>query len=221
MIGHSTQRILVSYLSKASLQLQKPLHLERYLFVPAFTWQKRLTHKDVEISDHTCEITNYSDYRLNHKPIVQVIAQTLKEILNTPTYETNKILAANPQLKKRSRANILNNYYNLLDIGIQQSTIKKYAWLLAHEDTKLKEKIDCISTLNMNNEELVPWLRFTYNELVNIINYIQTDQVPYMYNKIEYLAYRLEVRINLIQRCDKYFTTLYFFSINIIETFKK
>lgn len=192
------QRVLVSYVLKTSLQLQKPLHLEKCLFSSIFTCQRRLTHKDVEISDHTCEIANYNDYRINHKPIIQVVMQTLREILNISMYETSKILAANPQLKKRSRANVLNNYYNLLEAGIQKSTISKHVWLLAHDDAKLKEKLNCISTLNMSNEELIPWLRFTYDELVNNINYIQSDEIPYMYNKIEYLAHRLEVRIDLI-----------------------
>ncbi|EFN76739.1 hypothetical protein EAI_04487, partial [Harpegnathos saltator] len=118
--------------------------------------------------------------------------QTLKEILNTSTYETNKIITAYPQLKKKSRANVLNNYYNLLEAGVQKNVITKNIWLLAHDVTKLKEKLDCISTLKMNNEELLPLLRLTQDELVNNINYVQTDSVPYGYNKIEYLAYKLE-----------------------------
>lgn len=197
MARYLTQRALVSYLLKTSFQYQKPLHFGKYLFIGIFTRQKRLSHKDIKISDHTCEIVNYDDYRMNYKPIIHVMVQTLKEILNVSTYETNKILANHPQLKKRSRASILNNYYNLLETGIQKSAIRKNIWLLAHDDTKLKEKLICINTLNMNNEDLLPWLRFTQNELKNNINYIKTDPVLYTYNKIEYLAHRLEVRINL------------------------
>ncbi|XP_025158790.1 transcription termination factor, mitochondrial isoform X2 [Harpegnathos saltator] len=132
--------------------------------------------------------------------------QTLKEILNTSTYETNKIITAYPQLKKKSRANVLNNYYNLLEAGVQKNVITKNIWLLAHDVTKLKEKLDCISTLKMNNEELLPLLRLTQDELVNNINYVQTDSVPYGYNKIEYLAYKLECGIEelckLTVRCS-------------------
>ncbi|XP_014469582.1 PREDICTED: uncharacterized protein LOC106741783 [Dinoponera quadriceps] len=204
MARHLARCVLVSHLLKTSLQ--KPPHLERRSFLGVFVCQKRLTHKDVEILDHTCEIANYNDYRMNYKPIVQVMVQTLKEILNISTYETNKILAAHPQLKKRSRANVLNNYYNLLEAGIQKNTIVKYIWLLAHDDIKLKEKLDRISTLKMNNEDLIPWLRFTQEELVNNINYVKTDPTPYMFNKIEYLAHRLECSIEelckLTVRCS-------------------
>lgn len=193
------QRIIVSHLLKT--QLLKPalsLHLEECSSFAKVAWQKRLLHKNIEVSDHTCEVSTYDEYLANHKPIIQIMVQTLKEILGTTTNETNKMIAANPQFKKRSRTNVLNNYYNLLEAGVQKNTITKNIWLLAHENNKLKNKLDCINVLNMNNDELIPWLRLTQDELTNYVLYIQNDMGPYTYNKIEHLAHRLEVGINLI-----------------------
>lgn len=198
MARHLTQHVPMSYLLRTSLQLQKPLCSEKCLFLGIFSCQKRILHKDIKIFDHTCEITTYKDYRINYKPIIHIVIQTLKEILDTSTYETNRILATYPQLKNKSRVNILNNYYNLLEAGVRKSAIKKNIWILVHDDIKLKEKLNCISTLNMSNEELIPWLRLTQDKLMNNINYIQGDSIPYTYNKIEYLAYRLEVGIDII-----------------------
>lgn len=158
-----------------------------------FISQNKLLYKDVDVLDHTCEVSNYDAYLMNYKPVVRIMVQTLKEILDTTSSETNKILADNPQLKKRTRANVLNNFYNLIDAGVQKNTIIKNAWLLAHENNKLKDKLDCIKVLNMNNDQLIPWLRLTQEELTSFVLYTQNDMGSYTYNKIEYLAHRLEV----------------------------
>lgn len=193
------QRMIINLLLKPQPQLQLlklvlPSHLKEHSLV-RFISQNRLLHKDVDVLDHTCEVSNYDAYLMNYKPVIRIIVQTLKEILDTTSTETSKIIADNPQLKKRTRANILNNYYNLIDAGVQKSTIVKNAWLLTHENNRLKDKLDCIKVLNMNNDQLIPWLRLTQEELANFVLYTQNDIGPYTYNKIEHLAHRLEVQI--------------------------
>lgn len=198
MARHLVQRIIVSHLLRAQLQFAKsalPLHPSGCLVFAKY--YGRSSKKSLEVSDHTCEVTSYNEYLTNHKPIIVVMVQTLKEILGTSTNDSNKIIAANPQLKKRSRKNVLNNYYNLLEAGVQKSTIASNIWLLTHENNRLKEKLDCISVLNMNNDELIPWLRLTQEELANYVLYVQSDTGPYTYNKIEHLAHRLEVEMSL------------------------
>lgn len=174
------------------LSLALPLHLKGYSPI-RFISQNKLLYKDVDVLDHTCEVSNYDAYLMNYKPVIRIMIQTLKEILDTTSSETNKILADNPQLKKRTRANVLNNFYNLIDAGVQKNTIMKNVWLLAHENNKLKDKLDCIKVLNMNNDQLIPWLRLTQKELTSFVLYTQNDTGSYTYNKIEYLAHRLEV----------------------------
>ncbi|GAB1867280.1 mTERF domain-containing protein 1, mitochondrial [Camponotus japonicus] len=176
------------------LRLALPLHLKEYWLV-RFVSQNKLLYKDVDVLDHTCEVSNYDAYLTNYKPIVRIMVQTLKEILDTTPSETNKILADNPQLKKRTRANVLNNYYNLIDAGVQKNTIMKNAWLLAHENNRLKDKLNCIKILNMNNDQLIPWLRLTQEELTTFVFHTQNDMSFYTYNKIEHLAHRLECSI--------------------------
>lgn len=194
------QPVIINLLLKRQSQLQllkfaMPLHLKEHLQV-RFISQSRLLCKDEDLlGDHTCEISNYNTYVINYKPVIRIMVQTLKEILDTTTAETKKIIADNPQLKKRTRANVLNNYYNLIDAGVQKSIIVKNAWLLAHENDKLKDKLDCIKVLNMNNDQLIPWLRLTQEELANFVFYTQNDMGSYTYNKIEHLAHRLEVQI--------------------------
>lgn len=198
MARHLIHRGIVRLLLRAQLQHSRVIlqvhNPERCTSLIHFASQSRLLNKNVDMSDHTCSISNYDDYQFNHKPILNTIMETLKEILNMTTTEVIKMLAIYPQLKKRSRANILNNYYNLLEGGIEKSTIVKNVWLLAHESNKLKEKLDCISKLEMNNEQLVPWLCLTQGELENYVLYIKSDMNSYTYNKIEHLAHRLEVR---------------------------
>lgn len=195
MAKQIVQRIIINLLKADQQQLLRlalPLHLKEYSLV-RFVSQNKLLYKDVDVLDHTCEVSNYDAYLTNYKPIVRIMVQTLKEILDTTSSETNKILADNPQLKKRTRANVLNNYYNLIDAGIQKNTIMKNAWLLAHENNRLIDKLDCIKILNMNNDQLIPWLRLTQEELTTFVFHTQNDMGSYTYNKIEHLAHRLEV----------------------------
>lgn len=177
------------------LKLALPSHFKEQHLLVRFISQSKLLYKDVNVLDHTCEVSNYDAYLMNYKPVIRITIQTLKEILDTTSSETNKIIAENPQLKKRTRANILNNYYYLIDAGVQKNTITKNAWLLAHENNKLKDKLACIKVLNMNNDQLIPWLRLTQEELANFVLYTQTDMGSYTYNKIEHLAHRLECSI--------------------------
>lgn len=196
MAKQIVQRMIINLLKpqpqQQLLKLVLPLHLKEYSPV-RFISQNQLLYKDVDVLDHTCEVSNYDAYLTNYKPVVRIMVQTLKEILDTTSSETNKILAENPQLKKRTRANVLNNYYNLIDAGVQKNTIMRNAWLLAHENNKLRDKLDCLKILNMNNDQLIPWLRLTQEELTSFVLYTQTDIGSYTYNKIEYLAHRLEV----------------------------
>ncbi|XP_011336238.1 transcription termination factor, mitochondrial isoform X2 [Ooceraea biroi] len=154
----------------------------------------------MSLSDHTFDVLSYDDYRFNYKPILHNLIKTLREILNVTNAEAIKMLIANPQLKKRSRVNILNNYHNLLEAGIEKDTIMENTWLLAHESSKLKEKLDSISKLKMNNDQLVPWLCLTQEELTNYVYYIQSDMDSYMCNKIKHLANRLECSVK--QLCE-------------------
>lgn len=205
MARHLTQRVFISHLLKAQQFTRpvSPLRLEGCSSFFKVAWQTRSLHKDIEVSDHTCEVSNYDEYLTNHKPIILIMVQTLKEILGTTTRETNKIIMSNPQFKKRSRTNVLSNYYNLLEVGVQKNTIARNVWLLTHENNKLKNKLNCINILNMNNNELIPWIRLTQDELSNYISYVQNDAGLSTYNKIEYLAQRLEVRneFNVISVC--------------------
>ncbi|XP_020285697.1 transcription termination factor, mitochondrial [Pseudomyrmex gracilis] len=176
-------------------------HLTEYSSSVQFSTQKRWVHKNIDeedtdvLRDHTCEVSNFDDYLTNYKPIVKVMIQTLREILDISLPEANKIIIDYPQLKKRSRANVLNNYYNLLERGVQKSTIRRNVWLLAHENNKIEDKLKCIDALNMNNDHLVSWLRLTQEELENYVHYCQNDMYFYTYNKVEYLADRLKCSI--------------------------
>lgn len=193
MARNLVQRIVVNYLLKSHRTCALSLQLTRYLSTCKFASQKKLSHKDVNIIDHTCVSATYKEYLTNHKPIVQVMVQTLKEILDINAANANRIITAHPLFKKRSRMNVLNNYYSLLETGVQKATIAKNVWLLIHDHQKLKDKLDCISIIKTDNDELVPWLRLTQEELKHFINYIRDDVHPYAYNKIEHLAHRLEV----------------------------
>lgn len=212
------QRVIINFLLKRQphlqlLKLAVPSHLP-----VRFISQNKLLCKDVDLlGDHTCEISNYNAYVINYKPIIRIMVQTLKEILDTTTAETNKIIADNPQLKKRTRANVLNNYYNLIDAGVQKSIIVKNAWLLAHENNKLKDKLDCIKVLNMNNDQLIPWLRLTQEELANFVFYTQNDMGSYTYNKIEHLAHRLECSIEKLCELTVRYTFLLKIPISYID----
>ncbi|XP_050453822.1 transcription termination factor, mitochondrial [Cataglyphis hispanica] len=216
------QRVIINLLLKRQPQLQLlkfavPLHLKEHSQV-RFISQSRLLCKDVDLLvDHTCEISNYNMYIINYTPIIRIMIQTLNEILDTTTTETNKIIADNPQLKKRTRANVLNNYYNLIDAGVQKSTIVKNAWLLAHENDKLKNKLDCIKVLNMNNDLLIPWLRLTQEELANYVFYTQNDMGSYTHNKIEHLAHRLECSIEKLCELTVRYTFLLKIPISYID----
>lgn len=163
--------------------------------------QSRTFCKHVDVVDHTCNISNYDDYVMNCKPVQRILKKTLVEILGVTKMEVNKIVKDNPQLKKRSRANILNNYYNLIETGVQKDTILDNIWLLAHENNKLVDKLDCIKVLNMDNNQLVPWLCLTQKELANYVFYIQEDMNSYTYNRMDYLSYKLEVQ-HLCKRCQ-------------------
>lgn len=199
------QRVIASIMLKSQPQTLQVVrcvlsqHLIRYSSSDHFSTQKRWAHKNIDeedvdvLQDHTCEVSNFDDYLTNYKPIVKVMIQTLREILGVSSAEANKIIIDYPQLKKRSRADVLNNYYNLLEKSIQKSTIARNVWLLAHENNKLKDKLKCIDALNMNNDHLVPWLRLTQEELENYVHYCQSDMYFYTYNKLEYLVDRLKV----------------------------
>lgn len=202
MARYLSQRVIISLLLKSQHQLQLQLfqpavslHLTKCLTFTKFALQNRLLHNSKDILDHTCEISNYDDYQKIYQPMIRVMIQTLKELLDVTTNEANKIIANNPHLKKKSRANVLENYYNLFEAGIQKSTIAKNSWLLAHDNINLKNKLDSISVLKMDNDQLIPWLRLTQDELTNYIHQIKCDMNSYArYNKVEYLAHRLEVK---------------------------
>ncbi|XP_036148718.1 transcription termination factor, mitochondrial isoform X2 [Monomorium pharaonis] len=100
-----------------------------------------------------------------------------------------------PPVLKPALANILNNYYNLLEADIQKSTILNNPWLLTHENNKLMDKLDCIKILNMDNNQLVPWLLLTQKELENYVFHVQQDMNSYTYNKLEYLSHKLECNV--------------------------
>ncbi|XP_029178831.1 transcription termination factor, mitochondrial [Nylanderia fulva] len=215
------QRITINLLLKPQTQLQLvklalPSYFKEHTLVRSIS-QNRLLYKDVDVLDHTCEVSNYDAYLINYKPVVRIIVQTLKEILDTTSTETNKIITDNPQLKKRTRANILNNYYNLIDAGVLKNTIIKNAWLLAHENNKLKDKLDCIKVLNMNNDQLIPWLRLTQEELTSFVLYTQNDMGPYTYNKIEHLAHRLECNVEKLCELAVRYTFLLKIPISYID----
>lgn len=194
---------------RVSLLLKAQLHQSRVLklVLPVYTnghlpfvnsvSQSRMLCKHVNIVDHTCKISSYDEYLMNYKPVKRILIKTLQEILGVTKVESSKIIEDHPQLKKRSRANILNNYYNLIDSGIHKGTIMNNIWLLAYEKDKLMDKLDCIKVLNMDNNQLVPWLRLTKEELANYVLYTQQDMDFYTYNKMEYLSYKLEVQVKL------------------------
>jgi len=200
MARQLTQRMIMSLLLKPQPQILKPvlpLYLNGYSFVNSFT-QSRILCKHVDVIDHTCKVSNYDEYLLNYRPVQRILKSTLQEILDVTKMEINKIIKEHPQLKKRSRVNILNNYYSLTDAGVQKDTIKNNVWLLAHENNKLMDKLDCIKVLNMDNNQLIPWLCLTQEELANYVFYTQQDVASYTYNKIEYLSYKLKVQVKLI-----------------------
>lgn len=189
------QRLMSLLLKPYQPPILKPV-LSLYknsLFVKCVS-QSRIFCKHVDIVDHTCKISNYDEYLVNYKPAQRILKNTLMEILGLTKMEINKIVEDYPQLKKRYRANILNNYYNLIEAGVQQSTIINNVWLLAHENNKLVDKLDCIKILNMDNNQLVPWLCLTQEELANYVLYIQQDMDSYKYNRLEYLSHKLKVR---------------------------
>ncbi|XP_077258479.1 transcription termination factor, mitochondrial-like [Temnothorax americanus] len=157
--------------------------------------QSRMFCKHVDIVDHTCKISNYDEYLMNYKPVQRILKNTLVEILGISRMEINKIVEDYPQLRKRSRANILNNYYNLIEAGVQKSTVINNVWLLAHENNKLIDKLDCLKVLNMDNNQLVPWLCLTQEELANYVLYTQQDMDSYTYNRMEYLSHKLQCSI--------------------------
>lgn len=214
------QRMIINLLLKPQPQLQLlklalPSHFKEHTL--RFISQNKLLYKDVNVLDHTCEVSNYDAYLMNYRPVIRITVQTLKEILDTTSTETNKIIGDNPQLKKRTRANILNNYYYLIDAGVQKNTIVKNAWLLAHENNKLKDKLDCIKVLNMNNDQLIPWLRLTQEELASFVLYTQNDMGSYTYNKIEHLAHRLECTIEKLCEITVRYTFLLKIPISYID----
>lgn len=160
--------------------------------------QSRTFCKHVDVVDHTCSISNYDEYLMNCKPVKRILKKTLVEILGVTRMEINKIIRDYPQLKKRSRANILNNYYNLIEAGVEKDTVINNIWLLAHENNKLMDKLECIKVLNMDNNQLIPWLCLTQKELTNYVFYVQEDVTSYTYNRMDYLSYKLEVQVKLI-----------------------
>lgn len=200
MARYLTQRAIMSLLLKSQHQLQLqllkpalPLHLRKCLALTTFALQNRLLHNNKDIFDHTCEISNFDDYQKNYKPSTRVMIQTLRELFDLTAYHASNIIVDNPHLKKKSRANVLENYYNLLEAGIQKSTVMNNIWLLAHDNNILKNKLQSIGTLKMDTDQLVPWLRLTQDELKNYVYLTECDMDSYTYNKLEYLAHRLEV----------------------------
>ncbi|KAL6261064.1 hypothetical protein P5V15_008591 [Pogonomyrmex californicus] len=200
MVRHLTQRVIAGFLLKHQLrQLLNPA-LSLCGYSPLSIPQDRMMCKHVDVVDHTCKVSNYNDYIFNYNPIIWILTNTLIEILGISKLEIKKILNKNPQLKKRSRANILNNYYNLTEAGIQIDTIKNNVWLLAYENNKLLDKLNCIKVLNMDNNQLIPWLHLTQVELANYVHYTQQDTDSYMFNRMEYLSHKLECSIK--QLCE-------------------
>jgi len=200
MAGCLAQRIIISFLLKSRSQLQFSRIISqkfRKIYIPKrciFSIQNRLMCNCTEnTSDPTRNVLSYDDYSFNHKVITQNVIKTLKEILNLTNAEVHKILEANPQLKKKSRQELLNNHNDLLKANIEKSTIIKNIWLLIYKNDVLKEKLDCINQLKMNNNQLVPWLCLRQRELSNYIHYTQNDVD--CQNKIEHLVRRLEVRL--------------------------
>lgn len=202
MARQMTQRMIVNLLLKAQpqpfLKPTLPLYMNGYSPFVKAVLQNRMLCKHVEIVDHTCKISNYSDYLTNYKPNQRIMRNTLQELLSMTGKDFSKLINKHPQLKKRSRADILNNYYNLIKAGIQKDTIINNTWLLTHESNKLTNKLDCIKVLNMDNNQLIPWLCLTQDELAIYVFYTQEDMEPYTYNRLEYLSHKLEVRVKLI-----------------------
>lgn len=192
-----TQRMIVNLLPKTQpfLKPTLPLYMNSYSpFVKAIL-QNRMMCKHVEIVDHTCKISSYNDYLTNYKPIHRILRNTLQELLGITKIDVTKVIEEHPQLKKRSRANILNNYYNLIKADIQKNTIINNIWLLTHENDKLTDKLNCIKVLNIDNNQLVPWLCLTQDELANYVLYTQEDMESYTYNRLEYLSHKFECSI--------------------------
>jgi len=195
------QRMIFNLLSRYSIeQLQSSRNILqefRKIHVPEkciFSAQNRLLCKSTgDTSEDERSIYNLQnyDYFSIYKNVTQDITKILKKILNLTTADIHEILTVNPQLKKRSRLNLLNNHDNLLKFNIKKNTIIKNAWLLAFESNVLKEKLHCINQLKMNNDQLVPWLSLSQKELSNYVYYTQNDNC---HNKIEYLADILKVR---------------------------
>ncbi|KYN27837.1 hypothetical protein ALC57_02902 [Trachymyrmex cornetzi] len=199
-----TQRMIVNLLLKAQpqpfLKPTLPMYINSYSPFVKTILQSRMLCKHVEIVDHTCKISSYNDYLMNYKPIQRILRNTLQELLGMTKIDTIKVIEDYPQLKKRSRADILDNYYNLIKAGIQKDTIIDNIWLLTHENYKLADKLDCIKVLNIDNNQLVPWLCLTQDELANYVLYAQEDIESYTYNRLEYLSHKFECSIQ--QLCE-------------------
>ncbi|XP_018344827.1 PREDICTED: uncharacterized protein LOC108750086 isoform X2 [Trachymyrmex septentrionalis] len=175
--------------------------------------------KHVEIMDHTCKISNYNDYIMNYEPIHRILRNTLQELLDMTKADIGKVFKEHPQLKKRSRADILNNYYHLINAGIQKDSIVNNIWLLTHEHNKLTEKLDCIKVLNIDNNQLIPWLRLTQDELANYVLYTQEGMESYTYNRLEYLSHKFECSIQ--QLCEITVPNSFLLKISISSIDKK
>ncbi|XP_011642729.1 transcription termination factor, mitochondrial isoform X3 [Pogonomyrmex barbatus] len=206
------------FLLKHQRQLLNPA-LSLCEYSPLSIPQDRMMCKHVDVVDHTCKVSNYNDYLFNYNPIIWILTNTLVEILGISKLEIKKILNKNPQLKKRSRANILNNYYNLIEAGIQIDTIKNNVWLLAYENNKLLDKLNCIKVLNMDNNQLIPWLHLTQVELANYVYYTQQDTDSYMFNRMEYLSHKLECSIK--QLCEITVLNSFLMKISLSSVDKK
>lgn len=120
------------------------------------------------------------------------------EIFGLKLNESIKIINQYPELNKRSRLDILNNYYNLIEVGVQIDTIANNVWLLAHENKKLVDKLKCIKVLNMDINEMIPWLQLIQKKLENYVLYAQQTVDSCTYNKMDYLSYKLEVQVKLM-----------------------
>ncbi|KYM81393.1 hypothetical protein ALC53_08161 [Atta colombica] len=216
------QRMIVNLLLKAQSQpflKSTLLYMNNYSpFVKAIL-QNRMLCKHVEIVDHTCKISNYNDYLMNYKPIQRILRNTLQELLSMTKIDIIKVIEEYPQLRKRSRADILNNYYNLTKAGIQKDTIINNIWLLTYENNKLTDKLDCIKVLNIDNNQLVPWLCLTQDELANYVLYTQEDMKSYTYNRLEYLSHKFECSIQRI--CEITVPNSFLLKIPILSIDKK
>ncbi|KAL0123695.1 hypothetical protein PUN28_005896 [Cardiocondyla obscurior] len=220
MAKHLVLQITNLLVKSPSRQMQtlRPA-LSFYINSINYILQNRTFCKDVNIVDHTCKISNYDDYLVNYMPVRRILNNTLMEILGLTKTEIKKIIDDYPYLKKRSRAEILNNYYNLIEAGIQKDTIKNNIWLLAYENNKLDDKLNCIKVLNMDNNQLIPWLCLTQEELANYVLYTLQDKDSYPYNRMEYLSHKLECSVQ--QLCQVTVLNLFLMKIPVSSLDKK